>query len=280
MRATRSEQHGFALVIVLWAAVLMSLIAASLIGQSRIAARIERNEWRRLDTDAAADAAFNHAMVFLMSRAEANSPLLTRVRLTAEVLGEPVEFWFEDETGKIDLNEADEGLLTRGFRAAGYRGDRAGALAAAIVEWRSADRQHDSGTSGSAAVFQRFQSVEELLLVNGFDEQMLMALRPVFTVHAQASSVNLDVAARPVLEALLDRDRAGVEVILKNRRLATEIALRPERDLSIRADPSALTGKAITVTVAFRRYDLDYRRQQIVRFTGQARRPIMVLSRS
>ena len=152
-----------------------------------------------------------------------------------------------DEAGRLDLNSAPPGILTRLLRIVGANPTRAETLAAEVVEWRTpGPRPGPSGARGRP-----FGFVEELLQVPGFGRELLYGRprrqrdgRTVFqrglmdfvTVYAGTSRVNVNYAPAEVLAALpgMDRERARSLVDARTR------SLLKASDLSSRAPAEAL----------------------------------------
>jgi general secretion pathway protein K len=268
-------ERGYALVAVLWASILLSVMAAALTSQARFFARIESNEWRRLEIETFAEAATAIALHSLLNAAAPSPPILAGARLTGEWEGTPFDYAFEEETGKIDLNEVDVETLARAFRSVGRSAEESAALASAIIAWRAPE-----GTRRADAppIFRRFQSVAELMLVGGIDAELFQRLAPTLTVHAQTAVTNPDYASKGTLRALYPGEQAKIDALLAQRKLATEIAVREFRR-GAGASQTNLNGRAIAVRVFFQMDGKDREFQTIVRVTGSAQRPYIVLSR-
>lgn len=273
MTRIANGERGYALVAVLWASILFSVIAGALISQARFAARIESNEWRRLEIEKFAEAATAIALHALLNAGVPSSPILAGAWLSGEWKGTPFDYAFHDETGKIDLNETDAETLTKALRSVGKSAKAAGVLARAVIDWRAPNR---SSSADAAPTFRRFQSVAELMLVEGFDASLVRELTPALTVYAQSSAVNPDYSSETTLHALYPGERARVDALLAQRRLATDIAVRE----FLRAPSNqqgGSNGRAVAVTLSFEMHGKPRAFQTIVRVTGAAERPYLLL---
>lgn len=130
-----------------------------------------------------------------------------------------------DESGRIDLNNADPELLTGLFTALGGTSLSPQAFAARIADWRDLDEeQTESGAEGadyaSAGVGYGphngpFRSVEEMRLVLGLSQQDFDRLEPFVTVFNVSGMVDPFSAQRPVLLAIPDIDRDDIKKLVE-----------------------------------------------------------------
>ncbi|GAN67290.1 type II secretion system protein GspK [Acetobacter orleanensis] len=134
-RGTRNER-GFALLLVLWTLVVISLIGTALLAGSRATTRQETTETVLTTLRAEADAAIQTALYHLLAEGHAHwlpdgaIHRLTEPDLTADVT-------IQLETGKINPNIAPPGLLTSVFQTAGLQAAAAQTLARMVVLWRT-----------------------------------------------------------------------------------------------------------------------------------------------
>ena len=210
------RQRGIALVAVLWALVLLAVIAASVTRDSRTQARIARNAIDAAAAEALADAGLHRAIEALGRRGG------DRMRVDGTIYswrfgGGEVRIAVEDEGGKIDLNHADEALIAALLAAAGAGPGRATELAAAIADFRDADdlvrpggaEDEDYRRAGRAAGPKDapFAAVEELLDVLGMTPELYGRIAPAVTVHSRRRLPMRELAP-PLVGAAL----AGLEV--------------------------------------------------------------------
>jgi general secretion pathway protein K len=270
-------QSGYALIAVLWTAALLSLVAASMIAQSRSAFRIERNEWRRLERATIAEIAINRATLALLARGGGDPALLSGRPIIFEIAGRKVSAAIQDETGKADINEVDRRTLEALLRAAGAPAQRSSDLAAEIVRWREPE-SGDADEGAAARRFRRFQSIDELLLVPGIDDALFATLRKGVTVYSQTASITPEVAPEFVLRAFLPGETARVEAILAERSLKADVAAAQAGVQT--GDLPMLAGRAFMITVTMP--DGDRRRvfETVIRIIGDRREPYWVLART
>jgi hypothetical protein len=125
-----------------------------------------------------------------------------------------------DEERKININIASPLVMERLFRILLADDSAAHDLACAIVDWRDEDSQlTDSGSAEDMyyrglqypyeAKDSKFESLRELLLVKGVDENTFEKLKNCITIYGDGR-VNINTASRQVLLALgLDEALSG-----------------------------------------------------------------------
>jgi len=209
-----SRQRGVALVLVVWVAVILSVIAASFIMERRTEAMIVLNSVSLARAQNAADAGVARAV----AEAYRNDPNATDAWKRD---GMPHDFAFEgmavrvemrDESAKIDVNTASDALLRGLLLSIGLQDDEASRILDAILDWRDADSlKRPNGAEepeyraagltykpGNAP----FQALEELQLVLGMRPEVYRRIAPLVTVYSRLPGVNPQVASREVLLAI------------------------------------------------------------------------------
>jgi general secretion pathway protein K len=147
-----------------------------------------------------------------------------------------------DETGKIDLNRAEEPLLEKLLMALGYDLDTARPLATAIVDWRnpsSLARWESAQASGNSLDYDPsrstqfdYHAVEEVLNVPGMKAEIFFGhyvrhedgkverqpgLVDCLTVSARDARININYAPRAVLAAITEMDTQTADYIVAAR---------------------------------------------------------------
>jgi len=206
------RQRGVALVLVMWAAVILAVIAASFIAERRTETLVVRNSLSMARAEAATNAGIHRALHDLYRQ---NIPDVwkrdgTPHEWTFE--GIPVRVMIRDESAKIDINTASDPLLRGLFVSIGLREDEAAALLDAILDWRDADTLKrlngaEEADYRSAGLPYRpanapFQAIEELQLVLGMRPDIYRRLAPSITVYSRLPGVNPGLATREVLLAI------------------------------------------------------------------------------
>jgi general secretion pathway protein K len=231
---TRRTQSGVALVIVMWVAVLISVIAASFIVERHSEALIIHNSISMARAEAVADAGVQRA-VWELYRTD-NAPEAWKRDGTVQAWsfdGVPVKVEIRDESAKIDINTASDALLLGLFVSIGMPEDDAARMLDAIVDWRDPDsfkRPNGAEAPEYAAAGlpykpgnAPFQAIEELQLVLGMRPEIYRRVAPMITVYSRQSGVNPQLASRDVLLAI-----PGVTVDMVDQYIALREAARAQ----------------------------------------------------
>jgi general secretion pathway protein K len=138
----------------------------------------------------------------------------------------------QDESGKIDLNAADVGLIYSLLLSATGDGNAALSMLQAILDWRDADGgKRKSGAEVEEYAAEAlaygprngpFTAVDELRLVMGMNEDLYSRLSPALTVYSGDSGLNPEVAVREALLGLPDMTPQSVDEYLVDRTAATQ----------------------------------------------------------
>ncbi len=209
----RRSQQGVALVLVVWASILLLAVASSFIFERRTEAMIVANSVSIARAQAAADAGVQRA-IYDAYRND-NAPDIWKRDGTVHDWsfdGTPVRVEMRDESAKIDINTASDALLRGLFVSAGLNDDEANALLDAVLDWRDADslkRLHGAEEADykAAGLSYRpanapFQAIEELQLVLGMRPEIYRRIAPSITVYSRQAGVNVQAASRDVLLAI------------------------------------------------------------------------------
>lgn len=209
----RAAQRGVALVIVMWAAILLTVVASSFIMERRTETMIVGNSIAMSRAQAAADAGVYRA-VFDAYRND-NAPDIWKrdgTQYDWSFDGIPVRVGMRDESAKIDINTASDALLRGLFISVGLNDEQADGLLDAILDWRDADslkRLHGAEEADykAAGLAYRpanapFQAIEELQLVLGMRPEIYRRIAPSITVFSHQAGVNPQIASRDVLLAI------------------------------------------------------------------------------
>lgn len=272
------RERGIALVTVTWFLALMTLLAGSALGIARMSSTITANRLAFANAEAAADSAIRRAILSLIDEDPHR-----RWRTG----GEPTSFEFHgasatvratDESGRVDLNGADAALLASVFAANGVREDAAQAVAARLVDWRDADDRVTASGGAERLEYRArglgygprngpFESVDEIELILGMPSELLPKIEALFTVYTGQSGVN-ELAASPDVLAVLKW--ADSRQWHERRWLNDTRAILTEGERST-------TGRVIRLIAEVSRGETPaFRREAVIRMTGNAREPALV----
>jgi len=289
LTACKHSERGYALILVLWSLTLLSLIAAMLISQNRIASRLEANSWRQLQAEVTADAATVRGILILFDPQTHKAGGLYGAAMPFQFEGADVEIAIQDEFGKIDLNAASGDLLRALLVAADYSPADADVTASRIVEWRNAngrrpkdviEQEYRQAGLTYAPRGLPFQSKDELKLVLGVTEGGFEKLGPAITVYSQSGAIDPSKAPEIVLRAAPSLSIAAI-----NNILAARLAPASERDDTESSEAPdgvirvPLNGRAFTISVAFQTRGNLHKVETIIRLTGDPNKPYWVLER-
>lgn len=217
---SRRTERGFALLMVLWGLIVLGLMAASFLRETRVGTTLAHNIAENAKAEALAEAGVQRAVLGLLD-SDGRTAWRADGRLYRFALGDgTMTIQVQDEGGKIDLNHAPADMLTALFQSTGSNPEAARALADAVLDYvdRDNDRRpagaedSDYATSGrtGGAKDAPFDRKEELMNVLGMNRRVYEAIAPYVTVHSGESEVNPLTAPEPVLRmlpTLTDRQR-------------------------------------------------------------------------
>lgn len=201
MRTLPCRDRGVALVLVIWATALLTVTLAGFVLIARAEGLIARHHLDGVRARLAAEAGV-HFAVYKLSELEPAARWIGDGRSYRVELGETtVEVALTDESGKIDLNAADEVVLKSLFtQTGGLPEEEAAALADAILDWRDEDdlvrangaERDDYRRAGFPyrPSNRAFATVEELLQVVGMSYALFQRVEPALTVHSGMSQPN------------------------------------------------------------------------------------------
>ncbi len=215
------RHRGVALIIVLWITVLLAVVVGSYLLLARTESLQARNLVDAARARAAAEAGIHRAAVELRNPDLESRWLGDGRPYVFELDGIEVEVRLRDETGLVDINLADETLLSQLLEFNTDLEEPARqALVQAILDWRDPDdlprlqgAERDEYEAAGLPYGPRnapFDTVAELQQVLGMNWRLYQQLEPVITVHSGRPSVNPAFAPAQVLQMLpgMDPERA------------------------------------------------------------------------
>jgi general secretion pathway protein K len=211
----RPRERGFVLLIVIWVTGLLAVIVATFSTAVRTHIKVTTNSVASARAAALADTGVHIAIMDLVS-SRANGRRRFTVDGTPTVCrapaGDVLLIAVEDEAGKVDLNAANERLLTHLLQGLGVASSEAAALADRILDFRDADEERrPSGAERSDYVAAglahgpknaAFDAVEELEQVLNIGHGWLARLRPFVTVYSGQGGIDPTVAPIELLGTL------------------------------------------------------------------------------
>ncbi len=213
-----AARAGFAILIVLWTLVLLSLIATHLAASGRSESRIAANLVANGKAESAADGLVYEALFRLLEAKDptwaANGSAKT-IKLTESLT---VVIRIIPESAKINPNNAPLELLIALLREIGVENAKSESIAAAILDWREtgdAPRKNGAKLSQYAAAGLNygppgapFERLEELSEVLGITPEILQKLLPHLSLF-NAGQVDPQYADATIRAALKQAKRSS-----------------------------------------------------------------------
>lgn len=215
----RTETRGAALLLVLW---LIALLAA-LIGAFALTARIESLQGTVIRQGAVAREHARAGLEYALVRVADTQPKTHWMpdgrRYEWSFAGSRIAVQLIDESGKVDINQADANLLAQLMRVREVPEETARALANALLDWRDADNlgqpqggaeDPDYASAGLeyGAKDAPFESLDEVRQVLGMTPDIYERIAPYLTLHSGRAMPDSTYAPGPVLLAMgLDAER-------------------------------------------------------------------------
>ncbi len=204
---------GAALLLVLW---LIALLTA-LIGAFALTARVEALQGKVLSGGVRAQelarAGIEYSMLRLADTDQRTRWLPDGRDYAWRYAGGEVNLRIVDETGKVDLNQAGQPLLSALMQTLGTERDHAEKVSAAILDWRDADpltqvnggaEDPDYAAAGLpyGAKDAPFETVAEVEQVLGMDPELYARIEPYLTLYSGRGEPDPTYAQAPVLVAM------------------------------------------------------------------------------
>ena len=221
------RQAGLALVLVLWVLSLLTIMAGSFALSMRREASITAGIKNNAQAMAVAESGIALAEMMLLNpdpnkrwRADGSIYEITAANAKVRVR-------LLSETGKIDINKADQALLQGLMTYVPGDAEQKLKLVGAILDWRDADdlahingaekkEYQDAGLSYQPRN-KPFQTLEELQLVLGMNNAIFLRMEPLITVYSGQPKVAVQQAAKEVLLVIPDLDVSLVDAYITSR---------------------------------------------------------------
>ena len=222
------KSGGFALVLVLWVLSLLTIMAGSFALSMRREAAIVTGGSSNAQAEAVAESGLAVAELMLMNPDQQQRWRTDGSIYQIDYPESKVRVQLLAETGKVDINSADQSLLQELMLHAPVEEALQIKLVNAILDWRDADdlvrlegaekeEYKDAGSSYQPSN-KPFQSIEELQLVLGMNGQVFNWLESLVTVYSGQPVVDLTQASKEVLQVLPGIDAGLIDDYIAARR--------------------------------------------------------------
>jgi general secretion pathway protein K len=223
-----SRQRGFALVLVLWVLSLLTIMAGSFALSMRREAAIVTGSSSNARGMAIAESGLALAELMLMHPDQQQRWRTDSSIYQVDYADASLRIQLLAETGKIDINSADEQMLQGLIAQVPVEPEQQTRLINAILDWRDADnlvridgaekKEYKAAGLSYQPGNKPFRSIEELQLVLGMNEQVFKPLENLITVYAKQPKVDLVQAPKEVLQILPGMDAALIDTYIAARR--------------------------------------------------------------
>lgn len=205
----RQHERGTALLLVLWATILLAALLAGVAAASRSHSQAALYGAEHARAELAAEAGLVQAVAGLRAPDQQYQWVPDGRPYTFAFDGAKVTVRVVDVSGMADLNAAPAGLLRGIFQAAGVDAMRAGQLADAVVSSRG-------GTSGRAG--QPFRAIDQLARLPGMDLALFGKIENAVTVYSGRNFPDASYTGALVLASLRGIGVAQAETLVDARR--------------------------------------------------------------
>lgn len=205
----RRHERGTALLLVLWATILLAALLAGVAAASRSHSQAALYGAEHARAELAAEAGLAQAVAGLRGPDQQHQWVPDGRPYTFAFDGAKVTVKVVDVSGMADLNAAPAGLLRGIFQAAGMDAMRAGQLANAVVSSRG-------GGSGRAG--QPFRAIDQLARLPGMDLALFGKIENAVTVYSGRNFPDASYSGALVLASLRGIGVAQAETLVDARR--------------------------------------------------------------
>ena len=205
------RNHGLALIAVLWAVSLLTVLATATLAIARSNTRMSMRSAQMITASTTLDSAIRLTAWRIQTGLDAGPQMTFSVTRVLPLFGQRVSVRVEREAGRMDLNAAEPVLLAALFIAAGNDARDARLWATHIADWRGADRDASADPTKlheysrahlPAPRHGPFESVGELREVLGLTAVSDAAL-DALTVYSTRSPTIVRACAHPLVQQAL-----------------------------------------------------------------------------
>jgi general secretion pathway protein K len=221
------RQRGLALVLVLWVLSLLTIMAGSFALSMRREASIIEGIRNNAQAMAIAESGIAMAEMMLLNPDQNKRWRADGSIYQVESVDSIVRVRLLSETGKIDINKADQTLLQGLMTRAPVDSEQQTRLVNAILDWRDKDdlvhingaekKEYKEAGLSYQPRNKPFQSIEELQLVLGMDASVFKWIEPLVTTYSGQQQVDLQQAAKEVLQLMPELDKGLVDAYITAR---------------------------------------------------------------
>ncbi len=254
-----TSQKGLALVLVLWVLSLLTIMAGSFALGMRRETSIITGIRNNAQAQAVAESGIALAEAMLLDpdqnkRWRADGSIYEIISADAKV-----RVRLLSEAGKIDINQADQTQLEMLMSFAPLDEKQQSRLAGAIIDWRDQDdlvqlngaekKEYQAAGLNYQPSNKPFQTIEELQLVLGMNETVFKWLEEMVTVYSGQQQIDLQQAAREVLQVTPGFDADQLNTYLETRLESAKNDLPAPPFPTISGQNNAAAGQTNVLTI-------------------------------
>lgn len=257
-----ARMRGTALLLVLWAVALLGVLLGSFV----VIARTENLQTRHLFDTTKARYAAEAGLARAAYELRRGDPLSRWVadgrEYEIEFDGAKVQLSITDESGKVDINAADEEMLRALFLVAGADQQRAEKLSHAVLDWRdpddlvhtfgAEDNEYEAEGLQYGAADHSFSIPGELQQVLGMDYELFRVIEPFITVYSHNARPNPAYAPASILAMLPGITPEIAQQIVAQRQAMTQEQMTAAPLMLPDGTPLVAGGGGLTYTVKSR----------------------------
>lgn len=255
--AAAHREHGFALLIVLWTLVLISLLLTRVTSAGSGEARLASNLRTGIALQQIADGAVYDAIFHVLDNTSAQRWSVDGRSRSILVQRLPVSVTVNSLGGRINPNIAPADLLSALIRVLGEEPRVADQIASSIIDWRSPG-QRSRVTGGSkldayksagrtlAPLGAKFQTIDDLGLVIGITPRLLALMRPHLTLYTTTDPVR--ALADPIVAHAMDLLAGGTTGEGPDQQTETVIAIQTKARLPNGAEAQRVAVASISAS--------------------------------
>lgn len=224
----KRHERGAALLLVLWATVLLAALLIGVAAASRSHSEAALYGAQRVRAELAAEAGLAHAVAGLRAPDIAQQWVPDGRPYTFDFDGARVTVAVVDVNGLVDLNAASPELLRRVFQNAGVDASAAARFADTIAAWRGGGTGANFGSRllagrlpqarAAAQVRGPFRSIDQLARLPGMDAALYDRIERAVTVFSGRNFPDASYAGPLVLASLRGIDARQAEAMVAQRR--------------------------------------------------------------
>lgn len=284
------DRSGYALIMVLWVLVLLTISAMTFSMSTRLSTAMVRNFKEETIANYLAMAGYNMTLKALMTDKDVSVDFIDeKGRFYLDKESEPlqedihipegeVRVKVEDEEGRININYASETLLRRLFHYSGVDKEKENELIDSLKDWIDPDDAHRLNGAedeyyeplGYSTKNDRIDTIEELNLIKGFSRGILYGdeehkgISSMITTFG-TGGLNINTASRELM-SLLGLSEIEIDGAMNQRTVTLGgYRLIPQRFTAAGFSKTATTYFRITVKATPRESNISYNIEAVIK---------------